>query len=131
MNLLSILFIFVFQLPLAQSANVLFFLLGTNAFDRHIFEFIAQQIALRHHNVVTIKPILIPEEPRLVKPRLHMVREKMIKNVVPRFVFLAIFGNLKGLVKSFGCCEDGWVVKVCLDKLLGFFGKLEFCDRKN
>lgn len=79
------LFLITFHLIIvADSANILFFLLGTNAFDRHIFEFIAQQVALRHHNTVTVKPILIPEEPRLVKPRLHMVREKIIKNLLPR-----------------------------------------------
>ncbi|CAD5210434.1 unnamed protein product [Bursaphelenchus okinawaensis] len=68
-------------------ANVLFFLHGTNQFDRHIFEFLAQQIALRHHNVVTVKPILVPEEPRLVKPRLHLVREKIIKNTLPKELY--------------------------------------------
>ncbi|KAI6184932.1 Glucuronosyltransferase [Aphelenchoides bicaudatus] len=85
MNAFFVIFVLLFHF--VHSANVLFFLIGTNAFDRHIFEFIAQQIALRHHNVVTIKPVLIPEEPRLVKPRLHMVREKMIKNTLPSHMY--------------------------------------------
>ncbi|KAI6228587.1 Glucuronosyltransferase [Aphelenchoides fujianensis] len=71
----------------AHSATVLFFLLGTNAADRHVFEFLAQQVALRHHDTITVKPVLIPEEPRLVKPRLHLVREKMLKNLLPKRLF--------------------------------------------
>lgn len=70
---------------LAGSFNILLFLVGTNQFERSIFEFVAQQLALRHHNVVTVKPILIPEEPRLVKPRLHLVREKSLKDLLPRY----------------------------------------------
>uniref|UniRef100_A0A0K0FCT1 glucuronosyltransferase n=1 Tax=Strongyloides venezuelensis TaxID=75913 RepID=A0A0K0FCT1_STRVS len=67
-----------------STINVLLFLIGTNQFERHIFEYLAQQLALRHHSVVTIKPILIPEEPRLVKPKLHMVKEKILKNMVSK-----------------------------------------------
>lgn len=67
---------------IVTSLNILVFLLGTNQFERNIFEFLAQQLALRHHNVISIKPVLIPEEPRLVKPKLHLVREKVIKNVL-------------------------------------------------
>ncbi|KAI6227695.1 Glucuronosyltransferase [Aphelenchoides fujianensis] len=83
-------FFFVFLLlasNAAHSATVLFFLLGTNAADRHVFEFLAQQVALRHHDTITVKPVLIPEEPRLVKPRLHLVREKMLKNLLPKRLF--------------------------------------------
>ncbi|PAV79093.1 hypothetical protein WR25_03193 isoform A [Diploscapter pachys] len=40
-----------------------------------------------HHNVITVKPILIPEEPRLVKPKLHLVREKTVKNVLPKSLY--------------------------------------------
>lgn len=61
--------------------------MGTNQFERNIFEFLAQQLALRHHNVISIKPVLIPEEPRLVKPKLHLVREKVIKNVLSKDLF--------------------------------------------
>nr|CDJ89170.1 UDP-glucuronosyl UDP-glucosyltransferase domain containing protein [Haemonchus contortus] len=58
--------------------------MGTNQYERNIFEFLAQQLALRHHQVTTVKPILIPEEPRLVKPKLHLVKEKTLKNLLPR-----------------------------------------------
>ncbi|KAE9547913.1 hypothetical protein FO519_008872 [Halicephalobus sp. NKZ332] len=68
---------------LASSVNILIFLIGTNQFERHSFEFLAQQLALRHHTVVTVKPVLIPEEPRLVKPKLHLVKEKALKNLLP------------------------------------------------
>uniref|UniRef100_A0AC35U5A6 Glucuronosyltransferase n=1 Tax=Rhabditophanes sp. KR3021 TaxID=114890 RepID=A0AC35U5A6_9BILA len=68
----------------ASAVNVLLFLLGTNQFERNTFEFVAQQLALRHHTTITVKPILIPEEPRLVKPRLHLVKEKVLKNMVPK-----------------------------------------------
>ena len=68
---------------LASSVNILIFLIGTNQFERHSFEYLAQQLALRHHTVVTVKPILIPEEPRLVKPKLHLVKEKALKNLLP------------------------------------------------
>uniref|UniRef100_A0A0K0DRA5 glucuronosyltransferase n=1 Tax=Angiostrongylus cantonensis TaxID=6313 RepID=A0A0K0DRA5_ANGCA len=73
----------LFLLPQCLSLNILLFLLGTNQFERNIFEFLAQQLALRHHNVITVKPILIPEEPRLVKPKLHLVKEKTLKNLLP------------------------------------------------
>ncbi|CAD5214353.1 unnamed protein product [Bursaphelenchus xylophilus] len=81
------LLLLLLQIHCAFSANVLFFLHGTNQFDRHVFEFLAQQIALRHHNVITVKPILIPEEPRLVKPRLHLVKEKIVKNLLPQELY--------------------------------------------
>ncbi|KAL6726562.1 hypothetical protein Aduo_008523 [Ancylostoma duodenale] len=71
-------------LPGCLSLNILLFLLGTNQYERNTFEFLAQQLALRHHNVITVKPILIPEEPRLVKPKLHLVREKTLKNLLPK-----------------------------------------------
>ncbi|VDO74418.1 unnamed protein product [Heligmosomoides polygyrus] len=71
-------------LPQCLSLNILFFLLGTNQFERNTFEFLAQQLALRHHNVITVKPVLIPEEPRLVKPKLHLVHEKTLKNLLSR-----------------------------------------------
>ncbi|CAI5454263.1 unnamed protein product [Caenorhabditis angaria] len=71
----------------ANCLNILVFLLGTNQFERNSLEFLAQQLALRHHNVITIKPVLIPEEPRLVKPKLHLVREKVIKNVLPKELY--------------------------------------------
>lgn len=64
--------------------NILLFLIGTNQNERLTFEFLAQQLARRHHNVVTVKAILIPEEPRLVQPRLHLVREKIIKDILPK-----------------------------------------------
>ncbi|KHJ90834.1 UDP-glucoronosyl and UDP-glucosyl transferase [Oesophagostomum dentatum] len=80
MRLLALLIL----LPGCCSLNILLFLLGTNQFERHTFEFLAQQLALRHHNVITVKPILIPEEPRLVKPKLHLVREKTLKNMLPK-----------------------------------------------
>jgi hypothetical protein len=76
---------FILLIPsISYAATVLFFLHGTNAFDRHIFEFLAQQVALRHHNTITVKPVLIPEEPRLVRPRLHLVREKVVKNLLSK-----------------------------------------------
>ncbi|KAK5984818.1 Choline kinase beta, partial [Trichostrongylus colubriformis] len=70
-------------LPQCFSLNILLFLLGTNQYERSTFEFLAQQLALRHHQVTTVKPILIPEEPRLVKPKLHLVKEKTLKNLLP------------------------------------------------
>lgn len=79
--------LFLAYIRLSASFNILLFLVGTNQFERSIFEFIAQQLALRHHNVVTVKPILIPEEPRLVRPRLHLVREKTLKDLLPRCVW--------------------------------------------
>ncbi|VDM54503.1 unnamed protein product [Angiostrongylus costaricensis] len=81
----------LFLLPQCVSLNILLFLLGTNQFERNIFEFLAQQLALRHHNVITVKPILIPEEPRLVKPKLHLVKEKTLKNLLPHF---GLFRNM-------------------------------------
>lgn len=80
-----ILFFCLFSLT--TSTNILLFLIGTNQFERHSFEFLAQQLALRHHTVVTVKPILIPEEPRLVKPKLHLVKEKALKNLLPQKFF--------------------------------------------
>ncbi|KAK6744449.1 hypothetical protein RB195_011264 [Necator americanus] len=74
-------------LPVCDSLNILLFLLGTNQYERNIFEFLAQQLALRHHNVITVKPILIPEEPRLVKPKLHLVKEKTLKNMLPKNLY--------------------------------------------
>ncbi|KAE9412883.1 hypothetical protein Angca_008686, partial [Angiostrongylus cantonensis] len=78
----------LFLLPQCLSLNILLFLLGTNQFERNIFEFLAQQLALRHHNVITVKPILIPEEPRLVKPKLHLVKEKTLKNLLPQNMYV-------------------------------------------
>uniref|UniRef100_A0A0N5BC30 glucuronosyltransferase n=1 Tax=Strongyloides papillosus TaxID=174720 RepID=A0A0N5BC30_STREA len=84
MKLKLLLFLITLCISQISTINVLFFLIGTNQFERHIFEYLAQQLALRHHSVVTIKPILIPEEPRLVKPKLHMVKEKILKNIVSK-----------------------------------------------
>ncbi|KAL3108487.1 hypothetical protein niasHT_015409 [Heterodera trifolii] len=70
----------------ADGLSFLFFLIGTNQFERHTFEFMAQEFARRAHKVMTVKPILVPEEPRLVKPILHMVNEKVLKDVLPRFL---------------------------------------------
>ncbi|CAL2050419.1 unnamed protein product [Caenorhabditis brenneri] len=81
------LFLLSCLVQIVTSLNILVFLLGTNQFERNIFEFLAQQLALRHHNVISIKPVLIPEEPRLVKPKLHLVREKVIKNVLSKDLF--------------------------------------------
>uniref|UniRef100_A0A183CDS7 SAM_MT_RSMB_NOP domain-containing protein n=1 Tax=Globodera pallida TaxID=36090 RepID=A0A183CDS7_GLOPA len=71
----------------ADGLSFLFFLIGTNQFERHTFEFMAQELARRAHKVTTVKPILVPEEPRLVKPLLHMVHEKVLKDVLPRRLF--------------------------------------------
>ena len=78
-------FLFLSQILFSTvlSINILIFLLGTNQFERNTFEYLAQQLALRHHSVITVKPVLIPEEPRLVKPKLHLVREKTLKNLLP------------------------------------------------
>uniref|UniRef100_A0A1I7TB80 UDP-glucuronosyltransferase n=1 Tax=Caenorhabditis tropicalis TaxID=1561998 RepID=A0A1I7TB80_9PELO len=84
---MRILLLILCWIQLAFSLNILVFLLGTNQFERNTFEFLAQQLALRHHNVISIKPVLIPEEPRLVKPKLHLVREKVIKNVLSKDLF--------------------------------------------
>lgn len=70
-----------------KAFNILLFLIGTNQFERSTFEFLAEQLAKRHHDTITIKPVLIPEEPRLVQPRLHFVREKLLKNLLTKFVF--------------------------------------------
>uniref|UniRef100_A0A915DVF0 glucuronosyltransferase n=1 Tax=Ditylenchus dipsaci TaxID=166011 RepID=A0A915DVF0_9BILA len=68
--------------------NILLFLIGTNQFERSTFEFLAQQLALRHQKTVTtVKAILIPEEPRLVQPRLHLVREKLLKDLLPKSLY--------------------------------------------
>lgn len=83
MLLLYVVFMF-FQT--VESVTILLFLIGTTQFERSMFEFLAQQLALRNHNTITVKPILIPEEPRLVKPKLHLVREKTLKNLLPRSV---------------------------------------------
>ncbi|CAI2357372.1 unnamed protein product [Caenorhabditis sp. 36 PRJEB53466] len=84
---MRILLLLLSLFQLAAGLNILVFLLGTNQFERNIFEFVAQQLALRHHNVISIKPVLIPEEPRLVKPKLHLVREKVIKNVLSKDLY--------------------------------------------
>ena len=81
-------FLFLCGITVAAASNILIFLIGTNQYERANFEFLAQQLALRHHNVITMKPILIPEEPRLVQPRLHLVREKLLKDLLPRQVSL-------------------------------------------
>jgi hypothetical protein len=65
------------------SVNFLFFLIGTSQYERNTFEFLAQEMARRGHKVLTVKPILVPEEPRLVKPLLHMVHEKVLKDLLP------------------------------------------------
>ncbi|KAF1748221.1 hypothetical protein GCK72_024688 [Caenorhabditis remanei] len=84
---MRILLLVLCLVQIVTSLNILVCLLGTNQFERNIFEFLAQQLALRHHNVISIKPVLIPEEPRLVKPKLHLVREKVIKNVLNKDLF--------------------------------------------
>ncbi|GMR62015.1 hypothetical protein PMAYCL1PPCAC_32210 [Pristionchus mayeri] len=71
----------------ATALNILVFLLGTSQPERATLEHVAQQLALRHHTVVTVKPVLIPEEPRLVKPRLHLVREKTMKNLLDKKMY--------------------------------------------
>ncbi|VDD87192.1 unnamed protein product [Enterobius vermicularis] len=92
MLLLYVVFMF-FQT--VESVTILLFLIGTTQFERSMFEFLAQQLALRNHNTITVKPILIPEEPRLVKPKLHLVREKTLKNLLPRQMYekLETIGN--------------------------------------
>uniref|UniRef100_A0A914RAW0 Glucuronosyltransferase n=1 Tax=Parascaris equorum TaxID=6256 RepID=A0A914RAW0_PAREQ len=82
-----------------NAVNILLFLIGTTHFERGIFEYLAQQLALRNHYVVTVKPILIPEEPRLVKQKLHLVHEKTLKNLLPRLAALMFSIN-------FFCCSD-------------------------
>ncbi|GMT06987.1 hypothetical protein PENTCL1PPCAC_29161 [Pristionchus entomophagus] len=71
----------------AGALNILVFLLGTQQQERATMEHMAQQLALRHHSVVSVKPILIPEEPRLVMQRLHLVREKTMKNLLHKTQF--------------------------------------------
>uniref|UniRef100_A0A0N4Z9L1 glucuronosyltransferase n=1 Tax=Parastrongyloides trichosuri TaxID=131310 RepID=A0A0N4Z9L1_PARTI len=87
MKILKLFLYIILPIYEIESVNVLFFLIGTNQFERHIFEYMAQQLALRHHTTVTVKPILIPEEPRLVKHKLHMVKEKVIKNMLPKELY--------------------------------------------
>lgn len=109
-NLIQKFLIFLFLTLLflnIHSFNILIFLIGTNQFERNTFEFLAEQLARRHHNVITIKPILIPEEPRLVQPRLYLVREKLIKNLLPEFVnfyFLNFIYNF--LTKKLSCLNN-------------------------
>ncbi|VDM45714.1 unnamed protein product [Toxocara canis] len=67
--------------------NILLFLIGTTQFERGIFEYLAQQLALRNHKTITVKPVLIPEEARLVKSKLHLVHEKTLNNLLPRRLF--------------------------------------------
>jgi hypothetical protein len=67
-----------------SAVNVLIFLVGTTQFERATLEYLAQQLALRHHNVATVKPILIPEEARLVRPKLHLVRELTLKSLATK-----------------------------------------------
>ncbi|KAI1715197.1 UDP-glucoronosyl and UDP-glucosyl transferase domain-containing protein [Ditylenchus destructor] len=76
--------LFLDLLSSSNGLNILLFLIGTNQYERSIFEYLAQQLALRHHDVTTVKPILIPEEPRLVQPRLHLVKEKLLKDLLPK-----------------------------------------------
>lgn len=64
--------------------TVLIFLLGTTSFERNTLEYLAVQLAMRNHRTITVKPILIPEEPRLITPKLHFVHEKTLKNLLPR-----------------------------------------------
>lgn len=131
-HLMRILLLLLSVLQLATGLNILVFLLGTNQFERNIFEFLAQQLALRHHNVISIKPVLIPEEPRLVKPKLHLVREKVIKNVLSKWVSCCgtlccpthLFRHthvIKGLVQTTGRCGAEYCVesRLRLWQLLG------------
>uniref|UniRef100_A0A9J2PB87 glucuronosyltransferase n=1 Tax=Ascaris lumbricoides TaxID=6252 RepID=A0A9J2PB87_ASCLU len=78
-----------------SAINILLFLIGTTHFERGVFEYLAQQLALRNHYTVTVKPILIPEESRLVKQKLHLVHEKTLNNLLPRHLFepLEAIGN--------------------------------------
>lgn len=39
-------------MKICNSFNILIFLIGTNQFERSTFEFLAQQLALRHHKTV-------------------------------------------------------------------------------
>jgi hypothetical protein len=64
--LLPLLWLLLIDVRPVFPLNFSFFLVGTNQFERHTFEFLAQEFARRGHKVVTVKPILIPEEPRLV-----------------------------------------------------------------
>lgn len=76
-----------------SAINILLFLIGTTHFERGVFEYLAQQLALRNHYTVTVKPILIPEESRLVKQKLHLVHEKTLNNLLPRLVALTFPAN--------------------------------------
>lgn len=73
--------------------NILLFLLGTTQQERAPMEHLAQSLALRHHTVITVKPVLVPEEPRLVKPVLHLVREKTLKNLLKRYIVTSKIPN--------------------------------------
>uniref|UniRef100_A0A914UPS5 glucuronosyltransferase n=1 Tax=Plectus sambesii TaxID=2011161 RepID=A0A914UPS5_9BILA len=64
-----------------NAVNVLVFLHGTTQFERSSLEYLAMQLGARHHGTASFKGILIPEEPRLVKPKLHMVREMTLKDM--------------------------------------------------
>ncbi|VDK42732.1 unnamed protein product [Anisakis simplex] len=66
-----------------NALSVVLFLIGTTQDQRSLFEYLAQQLALRNHKVHTVKPILIPEEPRLVQQKLHLVHEITLKNLLP------------------------------------------------
>ncbi|GMT34983.1 hypothetical protein PFISCL1PPCAC_26280, partial [Pristionchus fissidentatus] len=74
-------------LQVAAALNILVWLHGGTQPERATMEQIAQALALRRHNVASVKGILIPEEPRLVKPRLHLVREKTLKNLLPKELY--------------------------------------------
>jgi len=73
--------------------NFLFFLIGTNQFERQTFEFMAQEFARRRHKVVTVKPILISEEPRLVCPVCNAYTPLLSENRLNRncIWFFAVF----------------------------------------
>lgn len=78
-----------------DAVNVLIFLHGTTQFERNTLEFIAMQLGARNHGTATFKGILIPEEPRLVKHKLHMVREMTLKDMAPENLYqpLVEIGN--------------------------------------
>lgn len=71
-----------------QASNFLFFLVGTNQFERHSFEFLAQELGRRGHKVVTVKPILIPEESRLVCENPH--RGNWFRGIVPASIIFSL-----------------------------------------
>lgn len=70
-----------------NAVNVLIFLHGTTQFERSSLEFLAMNLGARHHGTASFKGIIIPEEPRLVKPKLHMVREMTLKNMAPEELY--------------------------------------------